>query len=117
MSGASRVRSAYTGASPAATSSRFWSRAGTSSTVANRSTIALLALARPVSTKLTCRAETPASTARSNWLSRRRRRQARINAPNVAGGSHCPSGVVMEISVPPRRAPDHYLSGNCAAYL
>ena len=40
-----------------------------------------LGRARPVSTKLRWRAETPASSARSNWLSRRRCRHSRSSAP------------------------------------
>ena len=36
---------------------------------------------RPVSTKLTWRADTPASSARSSWLSRRRWRQSRSSGP------------------------------------
>jgi hypothetical protein len=39
---------------------------------------------RPVSTKLKCRADTPASSARSSWLSRRRLRQSRSSGPTPA---------------------------------
>jgi len=42
---------------------------------------ARLGLDRPVSTKLRCRAETSASSARSSWLRRRRWRQSRSNSP------------------------------------
>src|SRR3546814_16112625 len=40
-----------------------------------------LGLARPVSTKLRCRADTAASLDRSSWLSRRRCRQPRRRSP------------------------------------
>jgi len=38
----------------------------------------------PVSTKLRCRAATPASSARSSWLKRRRRRQSFSSVPSGA---------------------------------
>ncbi len=97
ISGSSRDRSPYTGASPAASSNWFCSRSGTSSTVASRSTIARLGVDRPVSMKLTWRAETSASIARSNWLSRRRCRHSRISEPKAGV---CTSTVVTRPVLP-----------------
>ena len=81
--GSPRPRSAYIGAKPAAVSRPLRSRSGTSSRLARRSTISRLGIARPVSTKLRCRVDRSASTARSSWLRRRRWRQPRSWVPTV----------------------------------
>ena len=104
----------YVGAYPAAISSGLRSRSGTSRCSARCSTISRLGRDRPVSTKLRCRAETPASFARSSWLRRRRVRQSRSSWPTVNRdglGDHAHRRY--------RRgaARDHYLTGNRPASL
>ena len=80
-SGSSSERSGKAGAWPAASSSWFRSRNGTSSCSASSSTISALGVERPVSTKLRCRAEMPASSARSSCVRRRRVRHSRSSGP------------------------------------
>src|SRR5689334_16908855 len=86
-----------------------------SSTPANRSTMARLGADRPVSMKLTWRADTSASMARSSWESRRRCRHSRISEPN--GGLWVGTTVVTGPSVAHRLPRDHYVRGNCPRYL
>src|SRR6185312_9193164 len=61
------------------------SRRGTSSLSANFKTISRDGAARPVSTKLKCRAEISASPARSSWLKWRRCRHSRKWSPIWTG--------------------------------
>ena len=66
-------------------------------------TISALGRERPLSTKLTWRAETPASRARSIWLRRRRRRQSRSSGPTPV---RTPTSVIVAtIAAPPGPAP------------
>src|SRR4051812_22982318 len=65
---------------------------------------------RPVSRKLRCRADTPASLDRSSWERRRRCRQVRSRVPT--GGND-----VMAPTVGRRRPRVAYLAGNRAASL
>ena len=81
ISGSSSPRWANAGAYPAASRSALRSRSGTSRCSASRSTISLLGRERPVSMKLRCRDETPASSARSICVSRRRPRHSRRSSP------------------------------------
>ena len=59
--------SGWAGAKPPACSTRFCSRSGTASSSQSRRIIAGVGRDRPVSTKLTCRVETPARDASSSW--------------------------------------------------
>ena len=68
-----------------------------------------LGFERPVSTKLRWRAETPASSARSSWLRRRRWRQARSIGPIPLVDMRADSTVVTVVRRGVRRA---YLAGN-----
>ena len=92
ISGASIGRSSNAGAKPAASSSRLRSRSGTSSCSERCRTISRLGFERPVSRKLRCRADTPASSARSSWLSRRRCRQSRSSVPPRIGAARGTGG-------------------------
>src|SRR5205814_2334450 len=67
---------------------RSWlrSRSGTSSARESSRTISRLGCDRPVSRKLRCRVEIPASTDRSSWLNLRRARQRLSSGPKVAAG-------------------------------
>src|SRR5436190_1011298 len=87
ISGASRSVAWYVGAYPAAISNGLRSRNGTSRCSARCRTISRLGRARPVSTKLKCRAEIAASLASSSWLMRRRRRQSRSIWPTAVEGA------------------------------
>src|SRR3954452_20339061 len=104
MSEGSSPRRPETGARLAATSSSLRPRSGTSSCSARCSTISRLGRARPVSRKLRCRAETPASFERSSWESRRRCRQVRRREPT--------GGEVMAPTVGRRGRRVAYLAGN-----
>ena len=84
--GSSSGRSGNIGAKPAAVSITLRSRGGTASSSARRRTMARLGAERPVSMKLRCRQEISASHARSSWLKRRRRRQARMCSPTDPAG-------------------------------
>ena len=74
--------------SPAARRSVLRSRSGTSRCSARWSRSSRLGRDRPVSTKLRCRGDTSASTARSSWLRRRRWRQSFSSPPTPRFGVH-----------------------------
>ena len=71
------------GRSPPARTSALRSRSGISRCSARCSSSSRLARARPVSTKLRCRADTPLTEARSSWLRRATWRQCRSRSPTV----------------------------------
>jgi hypothetical protein len=71
------------GAKPAAISTALRARRGTSSRSARRRTISRLGCARPVSGKLTWRADTPACNASASCVRCRRRRQSRSRDPTA----------------------------------
>ena len=76
-------------------------------------TMSALGRERPVSTKLRCRADTPVSSARSSWLSRRRRRQSRRSGPTP--GVAAAVAMAATLAVPTARGT--YLAGNRRAHL
>ena len=79
------TRSPGSGArSPAASNKALRSRSGTSRWSARVRTSSGLGRERPVSTKLRCRGDTPASWARSSWLRWRRPRQSLKSTPTPA---------------------------------
>ena len=65
--------------------------------------------------KLTWRADTSASIARSSWDSRRRCRHSRISEPN--GGLWTWAALVTRPVLRTAVDRSHYLTGNCVAYL
>jgi hypothetical protein len=79
-------RSGKTGAKPAA--ARMWLRwrKRYRQRLGSRMTMSRDGAARPLSTKLRCRWEMSASSARPKWLSRRRWRHSRSSAPAVGEG-------------------------------
>ncbi len=109
-SGSSSARSGKAGAWPAASSSWLRSRNGTSSCSASSSTISALGVERPVSTKLRCRAEMPASSARSSCVRRRRLRHSRSSGPTR--GWELTVAISWWPTLAATRPPLDYLRGN-----
>jgi hypothetical protein len=114
-SGSSRERSGKAGAWPAASSRWLRSRRGISSCSASSSTISGLGLERPVSTKLRCRAEIPASSASSSWLRRWRLRHSRSSGPTP--GWELIVAISVAATLAAGRSQFDYLGGNRHPHL
>src|SRR5579864_1236430 len=110
MLGASSRVSRYKAAYPAASSHALRSRSGTSRDSASITTISRLGFERPVSTKLRCRLETPASSARCSWLLPRDKRRDRMICPILS--EELSVEVAMLANVRHRGRQRHYLGGN-----